>query len=205
MTKIKVYQACVLSTLLYGSESWTTYARHEKRLDVLHMRCLRKILGLTWKDKVPNTEVLERANLASMPAILCKRRLRWLGHVRRMNDDRLPKQVMYGELADGKRKRGRPVLRYKDVCKSSLQRCGIAINSWEEKAQKRDGWREAITCGTSSLDTNLKKNQEDKRKKRKERPVTQHYSRVSLTCTFCGRCFSANIGRISHERRCGRN
>ena len=26
-TKLQVYQACILSTLLYGSESWTTYTR----------------------------------------------------------------------------------------------------------------------------------------------------------------------------------
>ena len=32
-TKMCVYQACVLSTLLYGSESWTTYARQEWRLN----------------------------------------------------------------------------------------------------------------------------------------------------------------------------
>ena len=29
-TRIHVHQACVLSTLLYSSESWTTYARHRK-------------------------------------------------------------------------------------------------------------------------------------------------------------------------------
>ena len=32
-TKIKVYLACVLSTLLYSSESWTTYARQKNRLE----------------------------------------------------------------------------------------------------------------------------------------------------------------------------
>ncbi|PIK59499.1 hypothetical protein BSL78_03571 [Apostichopus japonicus] len=32
-TKLKVYQACVLSTLLYGSETWTTYTRQEHRLN----------------------------------------------------------------------------------------------------------------------------------------------------------------------------
>ena len=39
-TKLKVYQACVLSSLLYGSESWTTYARQENRLESFHIRCL---------------------------------------------------------------------------------------------------------------------------------------------------------------------
>ena len=47
-TKMRVYQACVLSTLLYGSETWTTYMRQEHRLNTFHMRCLRRILGITW-------------------------------------------------------------------------------------------------------------------------------------------------------------
>ena len=37
-TKMCVYQACVLSTLLYGSESWTTYARQERQLNGFHLR-----------------------------------------------------------------------------------------------------------------------------------------------------------------------
>ena len=46
-TKIAVYNACVVSTLLYGSETWTTYARQERRLNSFHMRCLRRILGIS--------------------------------------------------------------------------------------------------------------------------------------------------------------
>ena len=34
-TKIKVYQACVLSTILYGSETWTLYFRQERRHNTL--------------------------------------------------------------------------------------------------------------------------------------------------------------------------
>ena len=38
--KMAVYNACVLSTLLYGSETWTTYAHQEKRLSTFHLRSL---------------------------------------------------------------------------------------------------------------------------------------------------------------------
>eukprot|EP00745_Piridium_sociabile_P017961 TRINITY_DN26814_c0_g1_i11.p1 TRINITY_DN26814_c0_g1~~TRINITY_DN26814_c0_g1_i11.p1 ORF type:complete len:515 (+),score=121.07 TRINITY_DN26814_c0_g1_i11:351-1895(+) len=57
-TKMAVYRACVLSTLLYASETWTVYAPHEKRLNVFHLRCLRRVLGITWSDRVTNNEVL---------------------------------------------------------------------------------------------------------------------------------------------------
>ena len=89
-TKMQVYRACVLSTLLYSSEAWTTYATQEKRLNSFHLRCLRRILGIRWQDLVPNTEVLELAGLPSIFALLAQRRLRWLGHVRRMDDSQVP-------------------------------------------------------------------------------------------------------------------
>ena len=60
-TKMKVYQACVLSTLLYGSETWTLYSRQERRLNAFQTRCLRRLLGITWQDRITNVEVLSRA------------------------------------------------------------------------------------------------------------------------------------------------
>ena len=74
-TKLQVYQACVLSMLLYGSESWTTYARQENRLESFHLRCLHCILGITWQDEVTNTAVLARAGSHSIH-LLCQRGLR---------------------------------------------------------------------------------------------------------------------------------
>ena len=125
-TKVLVYQACVLSTLLYGSESWTAYARQEKCLNSFHLRCLRRLLKIKWQDKVPNTEVLDRAALLSMPALLSHRRLRWLGHVHRMDPHRLPREILYGELRDGARRIGQPQLRFKDVCKRDMKGAQIS-------------------------------------------------------------------------------
>ena len=47
-TKLKVYHAVVLPSLLYGSETWTVYARHLQKLQSFHMRCLRQILHVRW-------------------------------------------------------------------------------------------------------------------------------------------------------------
>ena len=72
------------------------------------MRNLRRILGIKWSDRITNTEVLERAGMPSIYTFLRQRRLRWLGHVRWMEDGRVHKDLLYGELAAGKRARGRP-------------------------------------------------------------------------------------------------
>jgi len=57
--KIRVYVACVLSMLLYGCETWPT-CRYQKRLNAFHFRCLRSILGVSWRDHIPNTTMMER-------------------------------------------------------------------------------------------------------------------------------------------------
>ena len=44
-TKLEVYNACVLTCLLYSCETWVVYRRHLKQLERFHQRCLRSILG----------------------------------------------------------------------------------------------------------------------------------------------------------------
>ena len=134
-TKLKVYQACVLSTLLYGSESCTTYARQENRLESFHLRCLRRIMGIRWQDIVTNTAVLEKAGSLSMHLMLCQRRLRWLGHVHRMEDGRIPKDLLCGQLASGCRPVGRPALRYKDGLQAGPETDGHQLR-WLGKAPR---------------------------------------------------------------------
>ena len=67
-----------------------------------------------------------------MYSLLRQRRLRWLGHNFRMEDGRIPKDILYGELAQGKRPIGRPHLRFKNEVKSDLVGMMINIDSWEQ-------------------------------------------------------------------------
>ena len=53
-TKLKVYNAVVLPSLLYGCEMWTLYRRHIKKLELFHMQALRSILGIRWQDHITN-------------------------------------------------------------------------------------------------------------------------------------------------------
>ena len=128
-TKIRVYRAVVLTTLLYGSETWVTYRSHIRLLERFHQRCLRTILNIRWSDFITNVEVLEQAEVPSIEAMILKYQLRWAGHVSRMEDHRLPKIVLYGELSTGHRERGAPKKRFKDSLKRSLTTCNISITS----------------------------------------------------------------------------
>ena len=142
--KCKIYRAIVLSTLLYGAESWTLYKSQVKKLHAFMMRHLRAIMRISCKDKVTNKEVLERANLPSVEDLLIRKNLRWTGHVIRMPSERLPKQVLFSQLPAGERGIGRPRLRYKDTIKRNLKRRQIETKTWTTAAGQRAVWRTAV-------------------------------------------------------------
>jgi hypothetical protein len=129
-----VYKAVVLSSLLYACENLTTYSRHSRHLNHFHLGCLRKLLKIKWQDKIPDTDVLERAGMTSVYTILRKLQLRWADHVIRMTEERLSKRILYGELKNGKRSHGGQRQRFKDTLKDSLESFGINPASWESAA-----------------------------------------------------------------------
>ncbi|XP_076068416.1 uncharacterized protein LOC143040860 [Oratosquilla oratoria] len=117
-----VYNAVVIPTLLYASETWTTYRRHLDTLEKFHQRCLRSILNISWEDRRINVSVLKAAKATSIEAHIIKSQLRWSGHVVRMSDDRLPKQIFYSQLKEGNRKKGGQKKRYKDLLKANMKK-----------------------------------------------------------------------------------
>lgn len=152
-TKIAVFRAVVVSTLLYSCECWTPYRRHVRQLESFQARCLMRILGLTWEDYVPHVEVLIRAGTSSVESSLLRRLFRWLGHVIRMSDNRLPKMVLFGELDQGTRPVGRPKLRFKDHIKSAMKRCDLLPQHLETLASDRLAWRRSCEDGVAAFET----------------------------------------------------
>ena len=66
-------------------------------------------------------------------------RLQWAGHVERMADERLPKRAT--ELREqGRRRRGRPILRWEDCIKRDVKKTGEE-GDWKKKSGDREGWR----------------------------------------------------------------
>ena len=65
-----------------------------------------------------------------------------VGHIMRMPDSRIPKQVFLGQLASGKRLQCGPVLRYKDALKVNLKQCDIDPSALGDDTQDRSARRE---------------------------------------------------------------
>uniref|UniRef100_K7DZQ5 Reverse transcriptase domain-containing protein n=1 Tax=Monodelphis domestica TaxID=13616 RepID=K7DZQ5_MONDO len=141
-TKLKVYNAVVLSSLLYGCETWTLYRKHMKQPEQFHQRSLRSIMRIRWQDRITNQEVLDRANSTSIEVL--QTQLRWSGHVICIDPQRIPRQVFYGELSAGLGKQGRPKKRFKDQLKSNLKWAGMTPKQLELAASDRSSWRTHI-------------------------------------------------------------
>ena len=98
-----MYIAVVLSPLLYGSELWTLKAADVRQLTTFHRQCIRVIVGVTrrwqWDDYITSEQLATALRVSpDIGSYIQERRLRWLGHVGRMDDCRLPKGVLFGEL-----------------------------------------------------------------------------------------------------------
>nr|VZI31072.1 unnamed protein product [Spirometra erinaceieuropaei] len=121
-TKLKMYKAVVLPTLLYGAETFTMYTKQARRLNRFHLSCVLRILKLRWQGEILGTDVLKRTGILSIFTMLRQLQLRWSGHLVWMDDKRLRKRLFYRDVASGSRRPGGQSRRYKDILKSTLRR-----------------------------------------------------------------------------------
>ncbi|BHF61713.1 hypothetical protein SprV_0100468900 [Sparganum proliferum] len=201
-TKLKIYKAVILPTLLYGAETWTVYTKQACRLNHFHLNSLRRIMRLSRQDRIPEIDVLERTGILSIYTMLRQMQLRCSGHLVRMDDERPPKRLFYGDAATGFRRQGGQIRRYKDTLKSSLKRLQINPTNWEEFALERPTWRRTVKMGAAIYKANRIATAKVKREAGKSqlRPVRNADAQPLPTCPRCRRTFRARIGLIGHLR-----
>ncbi|CAG9828977.1 unnamed protein product, partial [Diabrotica balteata] len=91
------------SVLLYGMESWTLKKIDIKKLEAFELWMYRRILRISWTEKVTNVEVLRRMNKEKEVIFtIQKRKLQYLGHITRGERYELLQIIMQGKIA-GKR------------------------------------------------------------------------------------------------------
>ena len=101
----RVLDCYILPVLMYGCEAWTISKEIENRLKATEMWFLRRMLRISYVDKIRNEEVLERAGTTrSLVKKTRKRQAVFSGHVMRRKE--LEHLVTTGKI-DGKRSRGR--------------------------------------------------------------------------------------------------
>ena len=163
--KGRIYQAAVRSVLLYGSETWPVRSEDIRRLATFDHRCLRNIAGVWWEHRMNNSKVRHMvlgAQARSISELMTLHRLRWLGHVLRMPEDRLPRRALFSQPhSSWKRPRGGQSMTWQRSMKtltSKLSRVGACrlpgwgprdgsvkwLETLADMAQNRHQWRSCI-------------------------------------------------------------
>lgn len=107
-TKTRLLKCYVFSVLLYGVEAWTLTEATTKKLRAFELWLYRRMLRISWTQKITNAEVLNRMNKpAELVNIIKARKLQYLGHIMR-NEHRyeLLQLILQGKI-DSRRGPGR--------------------------------------------------------------------------------------------------
>ena len=131
-----------MTVLLCGGETWSLLDKHLHQLSVFHMRCLRRICGISLLDHITNSVTLKRCETFPVDSQLRSKRFRWFGCICRMADSRLPKVLMHGHLV-GQNCRGRPRTVWNNVILFDIHK--LKLNRYTCDALNKAVWRE-LTC-----------------------------------------------------------
>ena len=138
---IRLMRALVMTIFLYACETWTLTAELQRRIQSLEFRCLRKIIGISYKERVTNDHVRKTIVKHIRPyedllATLKRRKLKWYGHVAR--SDGLTKVILQGTV-ECSRRRGRPKKNWSD---NIAEWTGKSFAETQAMAHNRHEWRE---------------------------------------------------------------
>ena len=133
-----------MTVVKYSSEAWAFWKADEYLLDVFQRNCLRIFLGTRLTDRILNSRLYKKCGLIPLSRAITKERLRWLGHVLRVKDDRLPKIALYGQPSRARRKTGCPRLGWEDVIKKDLKDMGTSWEGVQRESLNRLGWKKSV-------------------------------------------------------------
>ena len=148
-TKLRIFRSNVVSTLLYGSESWKMTKTISHKLDVFQNRCLRRILRIHWPNTITNEELHRRTRSEPITIQVQRRRWRWIGHVLRQQTTAISR-VALRWTPDGQRKRGRPKETWRRTVEREMKEKGWTWSHLERISASRHQWRALVEalCAT---------------------------------------------------------
>ena len=133
--RIESLETCIYPVVLYGSQTWSLTSRQRRMLQLCQRKMVRKILGVSLKNRIANETLLQLAPTTDIAHLATSTKWRWGGHVARMADDRWTYRTTMWDPRAGKRLRGRPRRRWADIFREHAGR------QWTRVARGRDEWR----------------------------------------------------------------
>ena len=149
--KVRLLKAEVVETLLYGCITWSPKKPDYDRLRRVHRYMLLRCLG--WRKRKRDDHTLSYADALaetaseSTEAIVRKRRVLFPGFVARMEEERLPQGVMFGEFVGGKGYSGGQEKDWMDHLKEDMSVFEMNFEGWRKAAQKTGRWFRRVEEG----------------------------------------------------------
>ena len=132
--KRSLFQAAIVSILLYGCTAWTLTKRLEKKLDGNYTRMLRAILNKSWRQHPIKQQLYDY--LPPVTITIQVRRTRHAGPCWRSKDE-LISDVLLWTPSHGRAKAGRPARTYiQQLCEDT----GCSLGDLSEAMKDREGW-----------------------------------------------------------------
>ena len=139
-----LYEVVIVPTALYIVEAWNIRSAERRKVNVLEVKCLRSLVGVSKMDRVRNEEVRMRAEIErELSSKADERVLRWFGHVERTYEYRMARRVLMVEVSGG-RVRGRPRLCWMNGVKVALGNRGMTVEVARQCAKDRKEWRALV-------------------------------------------------------------
>lgn len=132
-----IYNIILKSIMTYSSEVWQIKQSTEKMLITTEMDFWRRSAGRSRRDRVRNDRIREIMGVRkTITDDIKTKQLIWYGHVQRMTEDRLPKQILTW-APHGRRRRGRPRRSWREGIDKEMEEREIPEDLWRD----REGWR----------------------------------------------------------------
>ena len=91
----RITKTIVKSTTTYAAETWCLKAKTRAKLNSTEMDFWRRSARISRNDKIRNTIIKQKMNVTrSLLDNIKTKQLQWYGHVQRMEEGRLTKEVM---------------------------------------------------------------------------------------------------------------
>ena len=143
-TKMSAFDIYVGYVFLYNSELWTTTESLNKKIDSLHRRLLRKyVLNIKYPKIIKNEEVYRRTKAIPWSVVIGQRRLTWLGHVIRLNEQTPARQALEYAMQSYKKKKGRPKMTWLKLVENQLKDI-VTFDQMFLFAQDRSEWNKIV-------------------------------------------------------------
>ena len=152
-TKLRLYKAYVLPTLLYGAGTWTITATTQRKLDAFDNWCLRRILKIPWTAHITSQEVRERTQMLPVSNLVLSRRLQLFGHIVRApatQDHTRALNACLAQPRSWKSRLGRPRHTWLRTIEEDLKLFNLGLYTARRRAMDRDVWRQIVTTATST-------------------------------------------------------